>query len=75
MNFDNFERETVNPDGSVERPADGISVPTWAWAVVVLALALAYAVSMENGAVLKAGATTLHELFHDGRHFLGVPCH
>ncbi len=50
-------------------------VPAWTWLVVALAMALAYALTLENGAVLRAGATTLHELFHDGRHFLGVPCH
>lgn len=50
-------------------------VPAWTWAVVASALAVAYALTLENGAVLQAGATTLHELFHDGRHFLGVPCH
>ena len=50
-------------------------VPAWTWAVVALALAVGYGLTMENGAVLQAGATTLHELFHDGRHFLGVPCH
>ena len=52
-----------------------VRVPAWTWLVVALALALAYAVTLENGAVLRAGATTLHELFHDGRHFIGVPCH
>lgn len=50
-------------------------VPAWTWLVVALALAVAYALTLENGAVLRAGATTVHELFHDGRHFLGVPCH
>lgn len=52
-----------------------VRVPAWAWLAVALAVAVAYAVSMENGVVLRAGAATLHELFHDGRHFLGVPCH
>ncbi len=53
----------------------GVRVPAWTWLVVALALALAYALTLENGAVLRAGASTVHELFHDGRHFLGVPCH
>ena len=47
----------------------------WAWLATVLALATLYFLVLENGAVLGAGAETLHELFHDGRHFLGVPCH
>ena len=52
-----------------------IVLPVWAWLVLALSLATVYALSMENGATLKAGASVLHELFHDGRHFLGVPCH
>ena len=52
-----------------------IALPVWAWFVLALALASVYALTMENGATLQAGATVLHEMFHDGRHFLGVPCH
>ncbi len=54
---------------------DGLVVPGWAWLVLALALATVYLLTMENGATLRASATVLHELFHDGRHFLGVPCH
>jgi 2-keto-4-pentenoate hydratase len=54
---------------------DRVHVPAWAWLAAAVAVAVAYGVTLENGAVLEAGATTLHELFHDGRHFLGVPCH
>lgn len=50
-------------------------VPLWSWLVVALALVTVYALTLENGAVLRAGAQMAHELFHDGRHFLGVPCH
>ena len=52
-----------------------IAVPGWAWLVVALALVVVYAMSLDNGATVKAGATVLHEFFHDGRHFLAVPCH
>lgn len=45
----------------------------WLLAVPVLLL-LAYLVLMDNGAVSRAGLL-LHELMHDGRHLLGVPCH
>ncbi len=54
---------------------EAIAVPAWAWLVLALAMATIYALTMENGATLRASATVLHELFHDGRHFLGVPCH
>lgn len=52
-----------------------IRVPVWTWMVVALALAAVWALTMENGAVLAQGAETLHEFFHDARHFVGVPCH
>ena len=50
-------------------------VPLWTWLVLALALVAVYALTLENGATLRAGASVVHELFHDGRHFLGVPCH
>lgn len=59
----------------MESTLERIAVPTWAWLVAAVALMAVYALSMENGATLRAGATVLHELFHDGRHMLGVPCH
>jgi hypothetical protein len=59
----------------LETTVERIAVPAWAWLVLALALMAVYALTLENGATLKAGATVLHELFHDGRHFLGVPCH
>jgi cobalt transporter subunit CbtB len=43
-------------------------------AVGVALLLLAYLVVFEQGAAASTGAL-LHELTHDGRHLLGVPCH
>ncbi|WP_182904975.1 CbtB-domain containing protein [Microbispora sp. H13382] len=45
----------------------------WLLTVPVLLL-IAYLVLMDNGAISQTGAY-LHELMHDGRHLLGVPCH
>jgi hypothetical protein len=45
---------------------------------LTLALALLYAVTLDGGFVSARVADSgiyLHELFHDGRHLLGVPCH
>lgn len=42
---------------------------------VALAVLAIYALTMENGLFLGARAEQLHELFHDARHFVGVPCH
>jgi hypothetical protein len=59
-------RSTVSP----------VAVPAWAWAVVAIALLALYVLLQENGALLSAGqASYLHELTHDARHALGVPCH
>ena len=60
------------------RSGGAISIPVWVWAVLAAGVALLWLVSMEGGAVSHAvGGTArfLHELFHDGRHLLGVPCH
>jgi hypothetical protein len=45
-----------------------------ALAVTTALLLLAYLVVFDQGAVSQSG-TYLHELMHDGRHLLGVPCH
>ena len=42
--------------------------------VVAVLLLIGYLVTMDQGAVAQAGSY-LHELMHDGRHLLGVPCH
>ncbi len=63
-------------DAPVARP--GIALPTWGVLAAVVALALFWAVMMEAGAVSAAlgqSGPFLHELFHDGRHLIGVPCH
>lgn len=56
--------------------SSGVAVPTWVWALAALALFGAYFLVQENGTLLSAGAANfLHEITHDGRHALGVPCH
>ncbi|MFC9764599.1 CbtB domain-containing protein [Rhodococcus jostii] len=42
--------------------------------VVLLALLTLYLVGFDQGAISRSGMY-LHELMHDGRHLLGVPCH
>ena len=64
----------LNP--TVATRAVPTAVPLWAWMLVALALFSLYVLSYENGALLSAdGAAFLHELTHDARHALGVPCH
>jgi hypothetical protein len=62
----------------MDRVAGKATVPIW---LALIALTL-FAVLFDNGALLTpllgevAGANNyLHELFHDGRHVLGTPCH
>ena len=43
-------------------------------AVVALMLLITYLVAFDQGAVSRSGMW-LHEVMHDGRHLLGVPCH
>jgi putative cobalt transporter subunit CbtB len=55
----------------------GVALPQWVWPVLALALAVLYAVTFDAGFVSARVADSsmyLHELFHDGRHLLGVPC-
>lgn len=52
-----------------------IRVPLTAWFAVIVGFAAVYLMLQENGALLASSWETMHELFHDGRHALGVPCH
>ena len=68
----------TTPAPSVPAPESTVptfEVPAWAWMVVAAAAMAMYLVSLENGALLGSYAETLHEFFHDGRHFAAVPCH
>lgn len=42
--------------------------------VAAVALLVLFLVQFDQGAVSQTGSF-LHELMHDGRHLLGVPCH
>jgi cobalt transporter subunit CbtB len=53
-----------------------LHVPAWAYALALVAMFTLYLLTQENGALLSASnAQVLHELTHDARHALGVPCH
>ena len=62
------------PARSVAVPAVSPACSAAALLVVGLLLLLAYLVAFDQGAVSQSGMY-LHELMHDGRHLLGVPCH
>ena len=55
-----------------------VNLPTGAWLAMALALGTLYAVTFDSGFLSSHVASSgmyLHELFHDGRHLFGVPCH
>ena len=65
---------------ATEAPAthQGTSLPVWGWLAAAMAGVLFWTVMMEAGAVSAAlgqSGPLLHELFHDARHLVGVPCH
>ncbi len=62
------------PARSVAVPALSPRLLAVALLSVGLMLLLAYLVGFDQGAVSRSGMY-LHELMHDGRHLLGVPCH
>jgi hypothetical protein len=70
--------EDPEEEVSMDRVAGKATLPIW---LALVALTL-FAVLFDNGALLapflgEAAGTNnyLHELFHDGRHVLGTPCH
>ena len=63
--------QSVRP---LSTPAVSARLLWTALAVVTLMLLLTYLVAFDQGAVSRSGMF-LHELMHDGRHLLGVPCH
>ncbi|WP_449065231.1 CbtB domain-containing protein [Planomonospora algeriensis] len=58
---------------TIPGPISWAALTRWLLAVPALLL-LAYLVAFDQGAISQAG-DYLHELMHDGRHLLGVPCH
>ena len=62
-------------------PARSVAVPAYSPRLLAAALLsvgvlllLGYLVMFDQGAVSHSGMY-LHELMHDGRHLLGLPCH
>ncbi|MBF6214559.1 CbtB-domain containing protein [Nocardia puris] len=59
---------------SPARETDSLATVLVTVGVVLLALLTLYLVGFDQG-TLSRGGMFLHELMHDGRHLLGVPCH
>lgn len=60
---------------SPDRPiTDTIGIALFAVAAVLLALLTLYLVGFDQGAISRSGML-MHELMHDGRHLMGLPCH
>ncbi|MRH90401.1 CbtB-domain containing protein [Nocardia sp. SYP-A9097] len=56
------------------RSGDALTALLISAGVVLLALLTLYLVGFDQGAISRSGMY-MHELMHDGRHLLGVPCH
>ncbi|MFF2550571.1 CbtB domain-containing protein [Nocardia sp. NPDC058058] len=56
-----------------------LALPTtalWLAGTAILALLAIYFIGIDQGAVSIFGSDMhVHEFVHDGRHFLGFPCH
>ena len=65
----------MNPDPLAVPSVAPVKVPITAWLAAVVGGSVLYLMLQENGLLLQQGWFTVHELFHDARHALGVPCH
>lgn len=65
---------TAAPLGAVPTIALGRLAP-WLLFAGLLASLTVFFVTGADGAVTFPGSVVLHELVHDGRHLLGLPCH
>jgi hypothetical protein len=61
---------THSPSNATESAALAVIVA----ATIVLAFVVLYLVGFDQGAISRSGMY-MHELMHDGRHLLGLPCH
>ena len=66
---------TSTPHSQTSSAPLRIRVPAWAWLLATVALFVLYLAIQDNGALLSQAGNVAHELFHDARHSLGVPCH
>ncbi len=60
-------------DPAAVRPIPLRSLAPWSVVALVLLLVL-WLTGFDQGAISQAGSL-LHDVMHDGRHALGVPCH
>lgn len=65
---------------SASLPLAPVHVPVrelapWAVFAGAVLLMLLYFVGIDQGATSVIAGSYLHELLHDGRHLMGVPCH
>jgi hypothetical protein len=63
---------------AVPQAPDAAPIPRSGFVLLAAAVVLLWLVTFEAGPVSQAlgqAGTFLHEMFHDGRHLVGVPCH
>ena len=68
---------TASPvDTDLAAAASGVSGALWLLGTTFFALLAVYFIGLDQGMTSVFGNDLhLHEFVHDGRHFLGFPCH
>ena len=75
--YDELETQLTGA-GAVDtsrREVEAIEVPVAAWLAASVGLSFCTWCCRRTAPCSPSGWNTIHEFFHDGRHFLGVPCH
>ena len=60
---------------SIVNEVQPVHIPLQLWLMMIGAGLVMFMMLNDNALLLRSGAGMAHELFHDGRHLLGVPCH
>jgi hypothetical protein len=63
------------PSVSTPVPLPLRDLVAWGVFAAAFALVLLYLLGIEQGASSLVSGHYVHELVHDGRHLLGIPCH
>ncbi len=64
----------ATPSPAIHIPSLSRSEQLMLAAMTIALLAIVYIVQFDQGALSRTGLF-MHELMHDGRHLLGIPCH
>jgi len=76
MTTPNITASPVTVETDVAAVASGISGALWLLGTAFFGLLALYFIGLDQGMTSVFGNSAgIHEFVHDGRHFLGFPCH